>query len=170
MTLSANLTSCKTKLVTLHTEADNVHSKIIQYRDERRKRLNEIKRYQTLLIDLEQWLGEAQSTISTDIKLTTVKIVRDQIRASEVSRNWRNAFSYYHIVKTIILSIQVLALELNARSSQLEGMIGEIDNLVSYTDVEPLVDEMKENLKTLLKVMEEAQQCLDLKLKNLQVV
>merc|ERR1712176_1016763 len=146
MTLSANLTSCKTKLVTLHTEADNVHSKIIQYRDERRKRLNEIKRYQTLLIDLEQWLGEAQSTISTDMKLTTVKIVRDQIRASEV-----------------------LALELNARSSQLEGMIGEIDNLVSYTDVEPLVDEMKGNLKTLLKVMEEAQQCLDLKLKNLQV-
>ena len=64
----------------------------------------------------------------------------------------------------------MLALELNARSSQLEGMIGEIDNLVSYTDVEPLVDEMKGNLKTLLKVMEEAQQCLDLKLKNLQVV
>ena len=85
MTLSANLTSCKTKLVTLHTKADNIHSKIERYRDERRKRLNEIKRYQTLLIDLEHWLGEAQSTISTDIKLTTVKIVRDQIRASEVS-------------------------------------------------------------------------------------
>ena len=84
-TLSANLTSCKTKLVTLHTKADNIHSKIERYRDERRKRLNEIKRYQTLLIDLEHWLGEAQSTISTDIKLTTVKIVRDQIRASEVS-------------------------------------------------------------------------------------
>ena len=98
MTLSANLTSCKTKLVTLHTEADNVHSKIIQYRDERRKRLNEIKRYQTLLIDLEQWLGETQSTISTDIKLTTVKIVRDQIRASEVSWNRRNVFSYHLII------------------------------------------------------------------------
>ena len=66
--------------------------------------------------------------------------------------------------------LQVLALELNARSSQLEGMIREIDNLVSYTDVEPLVADMKENLTTLLKVMEEAQQCLDLKLKNLQVV
>ena len=64
----------------------------------------------------------------------------------------------------------MLALELNARSSQLEGMIREIDNLVSYTDVEPLVADMKENLTTLLKVMEEAQQCLDLKLKNLQVV
>ena len=64
----------------------------------------------------------------------------------------------------------MLAHELKARSSQLEGMIAEIDNLVSYTDVEPLVDDMKENLKTLLKVMEEAQQCLNLKLKNLQVV
>ena len=64
----------------------------------------------------------------------------------------------------------MLALELNARSSQLEGMIREIDNLVSDTDVEPLVADMKENLTTLLKVMEGAQHCLDLKLKNLQVV
>merc|ERR1711976_830838 len=64
---------------------------------------------------------------------------------------------------------EVLSMELNARSSQLEGMIREIDNLDSYTDVEPLVADMKENLTTLLKVMEEAQQCLDLKLKNLQV-
>ena len=39
----------------------------------------------------------------------------------------------------------MLALELNARSSQLEGMIREIDNLVSYTDVEPLVADMKES-------------------------
>ena len=65
--------------------------------------------------------------------------------------------------------LQVLALELKSRSSQLEEMIREIDNLVSYTDVEPLVADMKNNLTTLLKVMEEAQQCLDLKLENLQV-
>ena len=65
--------------------------------------------------------------------------------------------------------LQVLALELKSRSSQLDEMIKEIDNLVSFTDVEPLVADMKDNLTTLLKVMEEAQQCLDLKLKNLQV-
>ena len=64
----------------------------------------------------------------------------------------------------------MLALELNARSSQLEKMINEIDNLVTYSDVEPLVLDMKGNLTTLLKVLEEAQQSLDLKLKNLQVV
>ena len=94
MTLSANLTSCKTKLVTLHTQAEHVHSRIEKYREDRRKRLTEIKRYQTLLIDLEHWLGEAQSTISTDIKLTNVKIVRDQIRASEVSLYWSKAITY----------------------------------------------------------------------------
>ena len=64
----------------------------------------------------------------------------------------------------------MLALELNARSSQLEKMINEIDNLVTYSDVEPLVLDMKGNLTTLLNAMEEAQQCLELKLKNLQVV
>ena len=52
---------------------------------ERKKRVLEIKRYQALLVDLEAWLGEAQSTISSEIKLTSAKVVRDQIRASQVS-------------------------------------------------------------------------------------
>ena len=95
MTLSASLSSCKTQLVALRTKTENVLSKIVRNKDERRKRLHEIKRYQTLLIDLEQWLGEAQSTISMDIKLTTVKIVRDQIRASEVSSE--TIYHQYHV-------------------------------------------------------------------------
>ena len=83
-TLSADLTTCKTKLVTLHTIAETQNSKIERFKAERKKKVNEIKRYQAMLIDLEEWLGEAQATIRTDIRLTTVKIVRDQIRASEV--------------------------------------------------------------------------------------
>merc|ERR1712045_779582 len=85
-TLSADLTTCKTKLVTLHTIAETQNSKIERFKAERKKKVNEIKRYQAMLIDLEAWLGEAQATIRTDIRLTTVKIVRDQIRASEVRK------------------------------------------------------------------------------------
>ena len=85
MTLSASLTGCKTKIVSLQTDAEAKKAKLERYRTDRRKRINEIKRYQTLLIDLEQWVGEAQATISTEMRLTNVKVVRDQIRASEVS-------------------------------------------------------------------------------------
>merc|ERR1712045_438353 len=85
-TLSADLTTCKTKLVTLHTIAETQNSKIERFKAERKKKVIEIKRYQAMLIDLEEWLGEAQATIRTDIRLTTVKIVRDQIRASEVRK------------------------------------------------------------------------------------
>ena len=70
--------------MTLHTIAETQNSKIERFKAERKKKVNEIKRYQAMLIDLEEWLGEAQGTIRTDIRLTTVKIVRDQIRASEV--------------------------------------------------------------------------------------
>ena len=83
-TLAASLTSCRTRLVTLNTEALNSKSRLDSYMAERKKRVAEIKRYQALLVDLEQWLGEAQSTISSEIKLTSAKVVRDQIRASQV--------------------------------------------------------------------------------------
>ena len=70
--------------MTLHTQAESLTGKIERVVVERRKRITEIKRYQSLLIDLEQWLGEAQATLTTEIRLTSVQIVRDQIRASEV--------------------------------------------------------------------------------------
>merc|ERR1712045_135293 len=144
-TLSADLTTCKTKLVTLHTIAETENSKIERFKAERKKKVNEIKRYQAMLIDLEEWLGEAQATIRTDIRLTTVKIVRDQIRASET-----------------------LAEELQSRSHQLENMIRDMEQFTVYPDVEPLVADMKDNLGSLQSVMEEAQECLMNKLKNLQ--
>ena len=82
--LSASLTGSRTQLVSLHTQAESLRNKIERVVLERRKRINEIKRYQSLLIDLEQWLGETQATLTTEIRLTSVQIVRDQMRASEV--------------------------------------------------------------------------------------
>ena len=101
LSLSAGLTACRTRLVTLHTEAETKHTQVERHFAERRKRIAEIKRYQTLLIDLEQWLGEAQATISTEIKLTSVTVVRDQIRASQVgSQDWFWTFHlYYHCLR-----------------------------------------------------------------------
>ena len=83
-TLAASLTSCRTRIVTLNTQALASKGRLEGYMAERKKRVLEIKRYQALLVDLEAWLGEAQSTISSEIKLTSAKVVRDQIRASQV--------------------------------------------------------------------------------------
>eukprot|EP00092_Neocalanus_flemingeri_P009172 GFUD01009873.1.p1 GENE.GFUD01009873.1~~GFUD01009873.1.p1 ORF type:complete len:2234 (-),score=822.51 GFUD01009873.1:392-6148(-) len=144
--LAATLTGNRTKLVTLHTQAEAQRARIERYMMERHKRINEIKKYQTLLIDLEQWLGEAQATISTEIRLTSVKIVRDQIRASES-----------------------LEQDLRVRSTQLEHLLKEVQQLVGFVDVQPLVQDMTSNLGSLHCVIEEAQQCLEHRLKNLQV-
>merc|ERR1712198_728894 len=146
-TLSANLTGCKTQIITIQTSAENLKSKIERHQSDRRKKLNEFKRYQSLLIDLEQWVGEAQSAISTEINLTNVKVVRDQIRASEI-----------------------LQQELLMRAKQLKIMIEEVQQFMPFSEVEPLIIDMRENLGTLQQVLNEAQLTLESKLMNLQVV
>jgi len=146
MAMAASLTGHRTKLITLHTQAESQRNRIERYINERKKRIVEIKRYQALLIDLEQWLGEAQATISSEIKLSSVKVVRDQIRASES-----------------------LEQDLRLRSTQLEHLLKEVQQLVSYADVQPLVQDMTENLGSLHNVMSDAQRCLEHRLKNLQV-
>merc|ERR1719193_1887123 len=121
-TLAAKLTSCRTRIVTLNTQALVSKGRLEGYMAERKKRVVEIKRYQALLVDLEAWLGEAQSTISSEIKLTSAKVVRDQIRAS-----------------------QTLEADLRSRSGQLDHLLKEVDGLSTYTDVQSLVHEMKDN-------------------------
>ena len=59
--------------------------------------------------------------------------------------------------------------ELRTRSDQLKHMIEDIGKFQGFSDVEPLVVDMRSNLGTLHEVMQDAQQCLALKLKNLQV-
>merc|ERR1711915_145739 len=145
LSLAALLTGSRTKLVTLHTQAESNKARIERYILERRKRITEIKRYQAILIDLEQWLGEAQATISSEIKLTSAKIVRDQIRTSES-----------------------LELDLRARLVQLEHLLKDFQQLDGYVDVKPLIQDMTLNLGSLHGVMEDAQQCLEHRLKNLQ--
>ena len=83
--VSATLTGCRTHLVSLHTQAESLRTRMERCVGERRRRISEIKRYQSLLIELEQWLVEAQATITTEIRLTSARVVRDQIRASQVS-------------------------------------------------------------------------------------
>ena len=48
-------------------------------------------------------------------------------------------------------------------------MIEDIGKFQGFSDVEPLVMDMQSNLGNLHEVMQDAQQCLALKLKNLQV-
>ena len=48
-------------------------------------------------------------------------------------------------------------------------MIDDIGKFQGFLDVEPLVMDMQSNLGNLHEVMQDAQQCLALKLKNLQV-
>ena len=83
--MSATLTRTRTSLVSLHTETEAHKARIERHRRDRMKRVEGVKKYQALLIDLEHWLLETQQTIRTEIKLSSVNAVRDQIWASEVS-------------------------------------------------------------------------------------
>jgi len=105
-----------------------------------------MKKYQNMLIDLEQWVLEAQATIRTEIKLTNANIVREQIRAKKT-----------------------LEADLQTRSSQLETLLSDVKTLTISDDIEDLVKNMTCNLSTLQGVMQDTQTCLAMRLSNLQV-
>ena len=46
--------------------------------------MEEVRRYQSLLMELEDWLSRTQTSLAADIQLANADVVRDQIRASEV--------------------------------------------------------------------------------------
>ena len=68
-----------------------------------------------------------------------------------------------------IFSLQSLEADLAARAGQLEQLLREVSQFGGFTDVEPLVTDMKANLGSLHQVMEEAQLSLSSRLRNLQV-
>ena len=55
------------------------------------------------------------------------------------------------------------------RAKQLKIMIEEVQQFVTFSEVEPLIIDMRENLGTLHQVLNEAQLTLESKLMNLQV-
>ena len=65
--------------------------------------------------------------------------------------------------------MQTLEADLRTRSGQLDHLLKEVECLSSYTDVQPLVQEMMGNLGCLGEVICEAQQCLAKRLQTLQV-
>lgn len=144
--MSASLTGTRTSLVTLHTQAEAHTARIARYKRERMKRVEEVKKYQSLLIDLEHWLVETQRTITTEIRLSSVKAVKDQIRASET-----------------------LEQDLRVRERQLNDLLVECNHLIPYTDVQEMAGKMAAHLNVLKTTFDDAQQILQVRLKNLQV-
>jgi hypothetical protein len=61
---------------------------------------------QSLLVDLELWLTETQATIATEIKLTSVQVVKEQIRASQVSQTKPHTLeigSYFFLLAVVVI-------------------------------------------------------------------
>jgi hypothetical protein len=48
------------------------------------KRLQEVKQYQKLLTDLEQWLVTVKATLSIDVQPSSLQAIKDQLVAYEV--------------------------------------------------------------------------------------
>ena len=108
--------------------------------------LTELKRYPVLLADVQQWLRETQTAISRKIKLTSEK-VRGQIR-----------------------DIKYLEQDLCALSVQLEHLLTGVQKLVGERDVQSLANDMISNLGSVRFIMEEAHQCLGLRLQQLREI
>ena len=133
--------------------ADDGHGDINSYQDKTadesqgydKKFATELRTYQVLLDDVQRWLKDAQTTISREIKLTSKKVVKSQIRG-----------------------IENLEKNLCARSAQLEHLLKGVLKLTDGRDGQSLANHMVYSLGSVRDVMEGLHLCLRLRLEQLQ--
>ena len=82
--LGSDVTAAKTQLVAARTAAEKCRVASERCLGERRRRAKELKDYQALVLDLEQWVLGAQGQLGAEIKMASVKAVRDNIQVAEV--------------------------------------------------------------------------------------
>jgi len=144
--LSAELSGLVTRLVNLETAGIARRSRLETYVKQRRKRIEQVKKYQCVLIELESWLEEAEATLSSDIKLTSAAQFKDQIRAA-----------------------QLLEEDLRLRVDQLLSLSREVDQLTASADVAGLATELADRLALLRATMTGTQAGLAQRLSQLEV-
>jgi len=144
--LSAQMTGIRTQLVRLETQLSGRKGRVDTYLTHRKKRVQQVKKYQALLIDLEVWLTEVQVSLNNDLQLTSLKVVRDQIRGC-----------------------QVLEEDLRLRVSQLGSLSRDVGTLSGSPDVSGLAEEMRARLSHLSDTMAVTQTGLADRLAHLKV-
>lgn len=83
--LETTLKGLKAAIAQDKTTADKIRMSVENYVNERRKRNDEIKSYHNMLVDLEQWLLEAQGSLGAEIRMYTIKSVRENMKRHKVS-------------------------------------------------------------------------------------
>ena len=87
--ITAEIARARTSVVTLKTEAETHAQRLERYAKDKQRRLQEVKDYNALLVDLEAWLREAQVAVDTEMKLSKKLILKD-IRIIEVKLIFMN--------------------------------------------------------------------------------
>ena len=82
--LSKDVAEAKTSAVILRRDADKLRTLVEAYIRERRRRNEEIKQYQSLILDIEQWLLETQGRLGAEVKMSSIKAVRETLKGNEV--------------------------------------------------------------------------------------
>lgn len=106
--------------------------------------VTELRTYKVLLDDMQKWLKDAKTIISKEIKPSSEKVLRGQIR-----------------------EIENLEQDLSAHSVQLEHLLTGVQKLVGDRDVQSLANDMISIFGSMPYVIEETHQCLGLRLQQL---
>ena len=87
--LDGQLTAARARINALSALAERAKLKTETYRAGRKKRAEDLKAYQNIILDLEHWLLDAQGKLGAELKLTNVKAVRDHLNGNKVHRGSR---------------------------------------------------------------------------------
>jgi hypothetical protein len=83
--LCIQVTTAKTDIVALRTDAEKLRSMVEEYVRRRRKRTEELGRHQSVMRRIQVWLNGAKAKTSTEVKMYSADDVAENVDVNEVS-------------------------------------------------------------------------------------
>jgi DNA repair exonuclease SbcCD ATPase subunit len=145
--LSATVAGLRTRHATLESQANRFKQKVKDADRDKTRRDEELRRYQSLLVDLDQWVNSTRNKLKTVLpKFTSVKAVLKEMDSSKT-----------------------LEKDLIERSTQLTELVNRCAELRAFSETAPLAEQLYSHLSVLQQSFTEAGAQLQSRLVFLQV-
>ncbi|TRY78862.1 hypothetical protein TCAL_15308 [Tigriopus californicus] len=144
--LETALKGLKLAIVQDKITADKIRMSVENYVNERRKRNDEIKSYHNMLVDLEEWLLEAQGSLGAEIRMYTIKAVRENMKKH---KDYANGLS--------------------EKREDVNQMLQQCSRLAQYPDVSEPVNHLSRHLTAVGEAIDDFKGVMNLRNRALQV-
>ena len=82
--LKSDVHASKSSIVQLRTDAEQLRAMVEEYVGQRRRRREEVKKFQSTVVEIQQWLNQTRTTMCKEVKIYSIEDVNQNMRLNEV--------------------------------------------------------------------------------------